>query len=202
MTRTALLGFAALVLAAPGSGTVLNAADDPAPPPGRPSREEIRERIKNLPPEERAARLRSIRDNGGLGAPAADALLKRRAEWEKLREETKDLPPEQREARMQEWREKNAAGRPALATMSAEERDAQRKVFQKRIEQQMANLNKKKADGSITEEETRRLQNMERMLKRMESGPILPAPSVPLGLPLPSAPAAKPAKPDAPAAPK
>ncbi len=193
MTRTALLGFTALLLAAIGPAAALRAADEPAPPPGRPTREEIRESIKNLTPEERTARLKALREKGGLGAPAADALLKRRAEVQKLRDEIKDLPPEQREARIREWRETNALGRPALATMSAEEREARRKVFQKRIEEQMATLNKKKADGSITEEETRRLQNMERMLKRLESGPRLP-----LGLPLPSGTAIKLSKPDEP----
>ena len=197
MTRTALLGSTTLLLAALGSTAALRAADEPAPPPGRPTREEIRESIKNLTPEERAARLKALREKGGLGGPAADALLKRRAEVEKLRGEIKVLPPEQREARIREWRETNALGRPALANVSAEEREARRKVFQKRIEEHLATINKKKADGSITEEETRRLQNMERMLKRLESGP-----RPPLGLPLPSGPAVKPAKPDEPAKPK
>jgi len=194
MTRTAVFGSTAFLLVMIlGSAAALRAADEPAPPPGRPTREQIRESIKNLTPEERAARLKALREKGGLGAPAADAILKRRAEVEKFREEIKDLPPEQREARILEWREKNALGRPASATMSAEEREARRKLFQTRIEAHIANLNKKKADGSITEEETRRLQNMERMLKRVESGPKLP-----LGLPPPSGTAIKPSKPDEP----
>jgi hypothetical protein len=201
MTRIALLGSTTLLLAALGTGAVLRAADEPAPPPGRPTREEIRERFKNLTPEERTARLEALREKGGLGAPAADALLKRRAEVQKLREETKDLPPEQRQARIREWRETNAFGRPALAKMSSEERDALRKRFQTRIEQQMATLNKKKADGNITEEETRRLQNMERMLKRLEAAPSAPNAATPLGLPLPSVPADKPDKPDKPVKP-
>jgi predicted ribosome quality control (RQC) complex YloA/Tae2 family protein len=186
-----------LLLVTLGSGAVLHAADDPAPPAGRPTREEIRESFKNLTPEERAARLKAIRDNGG---PAAEALLKRRAELEKLREATRDLPPAQREARIREWRETNALSRP-LATMSPEERDAKRKLFQKRIEEQIATLNKKKADGTITEDETRRLQNMERMRKRLESGPVLSSPRPRLGLPPPAATDVKPAKPDSPVKP-
>ena len=201
MTRIALLGSTTLLLAVVGSGAALRAADELAPPPGRPTREEIRESIKNLTPEERTARLKALREKGGLGAPAADAILKRRAEVQKLREEIKDLPPERREARIRQWRETNALGRPALATMSAEEREARRKVFQKRIEEQLATLNKKKADGSITEQETRRLQNMERMLKRLEAAPSAPSAATPLGLPLPSVPADKPDKPDKPVKP-
>lgn len=192
MSRTELLRATTLLLVALGSSVALRAADEPtpAPPPGRPTREQIRESMRNLTPEERIARLKAIRDSGGLGSRAADALLKRRAEWEKLREETKDLPPEQREARMREWREKNAAGRPALARMSPEERAERRKDFQKRIEQQITALKNKKTTDSISEEESRRLQNMERMLKRLESGPVLP-----LGLPPPSTPADKPSTP-------
>jgi hypothetical protein len=124
---------------------------------------------------------------------------------EKLREEVKDLPTEQRQARIREWRETNAFGRPALAKMSAEEREALRKRFQTRIEAHITTLNTKKADGSITEQETRRLQNMERMLKRLESAPSAPSAATPLGLPLPSVPADKPdkpVKPDAPVKPK
>jgi len=197
MTRIALLGSTTLLLAALGTGAALRAADEPAPPPGRPTREELRERFKNLTPEERTARLKALREKGGPGAPAADAILKRRAEVEKLREEIKDLPREQQQARIRQWRETNGLGRPALAAMSAEEREARRKVFQARIEAHLTTLNKKKADGSITEEETRRLQNMERMLKRLETAPSAATP--PLGLPVPSVPVDKPFKPDDPA---
>jgi hypothetical protein len=194
VTRTTLFGCGTLLVAALASAAALRAADELAPPPGRLTREEIRESIKNLTPEERAARLKALREKGGIGAPAADAILKRRAEVEKLRQEIKDLPPEQRQARIREWRESNAFGRPALATMSAEEREARRKTFQTRIEAHITMLNKKKADGSLTEEETRRLQNMERMLKRLESGP-----RPPLGLPPPAGTANPPSKPDEPA---
>lgn len=198
MTGIRLFGSSILLFAAMGSGALLRAADEPAPPPGRPTREEIRQSFRNLPPltpEERVARLKAIRDRGGIGAPAADALLK-------LREDTKDLPPAQRRARIREWRETNAFARPALGAMSAEEREARRKVFQIRIEQQIATLKKKQADNSFTEEDGRRLQNMERMLKwlessraRVESAPGNP----PLGLPPPAVPAPQPSKPGDPA---
>ena len=79
-----------------------------------------------------------------------------------------------------------------------EEREARRKVFQKRLEDQIATLNKKKAEGGITEEASRRLQNMGRMLKRLESGPVLPSALPPLGLPPPSVPVDKPSKTDEP----
>src|SRR6185503_6404889 len=183
-----------LLLLVLGSGNVLRAADDPAPPPGRPTREEIRESFKDLTPEERASRLKAFRENSGLGGPAGETLRKRRAELEKLRETLKDLPAEQRQVRIKEWRETNALSRP-FATMSAEQRDAVRKDFQKRIEVQIGTLNKKKDDGSISEEETRRLQNMQRMLKRLESGPALASPRPPLGLPPPATPADKATKP-------
>lgn len=184
-----------LLLVAMGSVAPLRAADEPAPPPGRPTREEIRQNIRNFTPEERVARLKAIRDRGGIGAPAADALLK-------LREETKDLPPAQRRARIREWRETNAFARPALGAMSAEEREARRKIFQTRIEQQIATLKKKQADNSFTDEDSRRLQNMERMLKWLESTPARlesPPSNPPLGLPPPATPATQPSKPDDPA---
>jgi len=198
MTGTAIFGSSMLLLVALGWGTVLRAADEPVPPPGRPTREEIRERFKNLTPEERTARLEAWRDKGGPGAPLADAVLKRRAELQKLREEIKDLPPEQRQARIREWRGTNSFGRPALATMSPEEREALRKRFEKRVEDHIATLNKKKADGSLTEEETRRLRNMERLLQRLESGPnrLESRPNLPLGLTPPATPAVKPSNPD------
>ena len=203
MICSAILRSTTLLLGTFGAGAALRAADDPAPPPGRPTRQEIRERFKNLTPEERKARLEALSKEGGIGASAADAILKRRAEMQKLREELKDLPLEQRQARIRQWRETNGFPRLGPGAMSAEEREAIRTKFKKRIEDQMATLNNKKADGSITEEETRRLQNMERMLKRLESGSILPPgrPALgepPLGLPPPARPAVKPSKPDEP----
>jgi len=203
MTGTGFLRITTILWMACGAVVALRAADDPAPPPGRPTREQIRESIRNLTPEERVARLKAIRDSGGLGAPAADALLKRRAEFEKLREETKGLPPAEREAKLREWREKNAAGRPAQARMTPEERVERRQLFQKRIEDHIATLNNKKAEGSISEEESRRLENMKGMLKRLESAPA-PAPGAgpPLGLPPPAVPSDKPSRTDRPAKPE
>ena len=75
-----------------------------------------------------------------------------------------------------------------------------RQIF---VRDQMAEWSKKplimeRADGSLTEEETRRLRNMERLLQRLESGPnrLESGPNLPLGLPPPAAPAVKPSNPD------
>lgn len=198
--RSALRSSLIVLLVVLGTGAVLRAADepvpppDPAPPPGRLTREEIRERFKNLTPEERTARLEALRDKGGPGAPLADAVLKRRGELQKLRDEIKDLPAGQQQARIREWRATNSFSRP-LATMSPEEREAVRKRFEKRIEEHIATLNKKKADGSLTEEESRRLRNMERLHQRLQSGPnrVEAGTNFPLGLPPP---AVKPSTPD------
>jgi hypothetical protein len=186
-----------------GTGVTLRAADDPAPPPGLPSREELREKLKGLTPAERQAKIKELRDKAGTAGLMSDEAQKRRAEFEKFRESVKDLPPAERATKLREWREKNPGAPVGPAGMTPEERQARRKEFSKRIEDQLDALKKKKADGTITEDETRRLHRMEQMAKRLETlgnktlgdtgGPGLPPPRLPGAKP--EAPGSVPAKP-------
>ena len=78
-----------------------SAEEDPAPPPGAPTREQLRERVKNLSPEALQTKIREFREKQakGGGPLAREQFEQRRKDFEKLREETRDLPPEQRQAR-------------------------------------------------------------------------------------------------------
>ena len=178
MKCTVLLHCSATLLIL-ATGATLRAADDPTPPPGRLSREELKEKFKGLTPEERQAKMKELREKTGPGGLMSEEMQKRRAEFEKLRESFKDLPPAERETMLREWREKNLKAPAGPAAMTPEERETRRKEFSKRIEEQIAALKKKKSDGTITENETTRLQNMEKMARRLESrgdsgGPGLP----------------------------
>jgi translation initiation factor 3 subunit A len=154
MKRMKLLWWAFAVLVTSGTGAVLRGADD-TPPAKTPNREELREQLKNLSPEEREAKIKELRE-------------KRRAEMEKTREELKKLPPEERAAKIKELREKRAAERPELKNLTPEEREAKRKEMKARMEQRLADLRKKKVDGTITPQEEKRLERMEEMGKRLE----------------------------------
>ena len=175
------------------SATVGTGADDvpaPAAPPGRPTREELRERIRNLTPEERQARLREFREKQAQspGASGREAFEKRRQERETLLNEIKNLPPAERQAKLREFRERGGLTRPGFRTLNPEERDAKRKQFQERVAKEIATLRAKKARGGLDEDGERSLQRMEMIAKRLEQGSL----PVPGALPLPIE---KPAKP-------
>lgn len=148
----------------------VRAADDPVRP-GRPAiPENLREQWQKLSPEERQARIREFREQH------PDGLLPK--EMEKRREELKGLSPEERQAKLKEWRE-NRGDRPLLRDLSPQEREAKRKELQQRFEKHHAELLKKKADGSVTPQEERRLQRMEELAKRFEQGGPRPRPFPP-----------------------
>ena len=165
-----------------GAGA-LQADDKPA---GRPSREELREKLRNLSPEEKEALIKEWREKQGdrnFGPPP------------ELREKLKNLPPEEREAKMKEWREKQGAPfrdgdrkfgpgdrdgdrRPGLddlrglginpeelKDLSPEER---RVKVREAAEKRLADLKKKQAAGTLTVEEERQLDRMLEMQKRFE----------------------------------
>ena len=100
---------------------------------------------------------------------------------EELREKLKNLTPEQRQAAIREWREKhpNAAARVkdstntvnAAKSLTPEEREARLKARRAVIENKVTQLQKKKADGTITQQESQQLERMEQYLK---SGPVAP----------------------------
>ena len=190
MQRFALLFASVLLLTGP---TIGEGADDipaPAAPPGRPTREELREQIKNLTPQERQARLREFRERQaqGPGTIGREEFEKRRQERDRLLKEIKDLPPAERQTRIREFRERGGLTRPGFSTLNPEERDAKRKQFQERVAKEIATLRAKKARGGLDEDGERSLQRMELIAKRLEQV-SLPAPGA---LPLPIE---KPAKP-------
>ena len=147
------------------------AAEELQPPGGRPDREALRERVKNLSPEERQKAIKEFRERNGLGRT-------NQSEWEKKREEFKSLPPEERAARMRELRESLAKDREGFRMLTPEERETKRSEIRKRVDAHLDGLRAKKADGTITEAEQRRLDRMEQMSKRL-------AKSVRPGRPLP-----------------
>jgi Spy/CpxP family protein refolding chaperone len=77
MKKALLLCSAAVALLLPG---VLR-AQDPAPvPPGQPNTPQLREELRNLPPEERRARMRELRgENAQPGRPGNHPLVNRLA---------------------------------------------------------------------------------------------------------------------------
>jgi hypothetical protein len=191
MNRIKLVSGAAVVLMTLGSGLHVCGADESASSARPQTPPELREQLRNLPSEEREAKLKEWRE-------------KRRAEMEKRREEWKDLPPQEREAKLKEWRERQSEGlprpeelerrreefrnlspeerqrrmrelqeqrraeRPEVKGVTLEERQAKRKEMRARLDKQITELRKKKTDGTITEVEQRRLDHMEVLARRFE----------------------------------
>ena len=188
MKTQIILAFSLAVLGAVAVGA--RAQEEPKPPQPPVNREHLREQLKNLTPEQRQAKLREMRERQ-LGTNRVE-IEKRREAFQKLQEELKGLPPEERQARMREWREKQGLGGPGFRTIDTDQAKAKREELKKRIGQQLSELRKKKADGTITEQESKRLERMELMAKRLEERA---APGgAPGGLPPPAAPP-KPGKP-------
>lgn len=167
-TRNGFLPGVLLTLAMP---LLAVAAEELQPPGGRPERDALRERVKNLSPEERQKAIKEFRERNGLGRT-------NQSEWEKKREEFKSLPPEERAARMRELRESLAKDRGGFRMLTPEQREAKRGEIKRRVDNHIEGLRAKKADGTITEAERRRLERMEQMSKRL-------AKSVRPGRPLP-----------------
>jgi hypothetical protein len=188
MKTKSILAF--LLAALVGLALGLRAQEDPKPPQPPLDRQQLREQLKNLTPEQRQAKLREMREQQ-LGTNRVE-IEKRREAFQKLQEELKGLPPEERQARMREWREKQGLGRPGFRTIDTDQAKAKREELKKRIDQQLTELRKKKADGTITEQESKRLERMELMSKRLEERDA--SGTAPGGLPPPVVPP-KPAKP-------
>ena len=203
MKRIPLFSLAA-VAGLVGAASLLRAADSPTPPAisKPPIPPALREELQKLTPPEREARIREFREKQGLG-PLRPEFERRREEWQKLppaerdakvkewrekggefrdelekrREELRGLSPDEREAKIKEWREKGIGDRPGLATLSSAEREARRKVLRERLEKQLGGLRKKKADGSLNDDEKQRLERMEDILQRFakNNGPLAPS---------------------------
>ena len=57
---------------------------------------------------------------------------------------------------------------PEVKVLSPEERDAKRKEMRERMQKQLSELRKKKADGTLSEAEKKRLERMEEINKRFD----------------------------------
>ena len=152
-----------------------SADEDPAPPPGSPTREQLRDRVKNLSPAEREVRIREFREKQakGGGPVAREQFEQRRKDFAKLRSEIKDLPPEQREARLREFREQGGLlNQPHFNVLTPEQRTAKVREFHARVNKEVASLEsdiqKRKARGESAAEDERRLQRMKLIGKRLD----------------------------------
>jgi len=155
---------------------------EPPRPRPRPNLEELRERLRNLTPEERQKLLNEFRERRGPGGT-------NRSEWEAFREELRKLPPAQREERIQELRHQLEEFPPQFRVLSPAERETKRQQMKERVTAQIKQLKAKKAEGSLTEIEERRLQRMEQMATRLEQGLVLgPRRPPAAGLPAPRRP--------------
>ena len=151
MKRTKLIYLAAAVMAF--STPQLTRGEDPKPS-DRPNREELREKLKNLTPAERAAKMKEFRESNPQAGPAIE---KRTEEMKKMfkdlgldQQDLKNLSPEERRAKIKE-----AAGK------------------------KMAELEKKKAAGTLTDADKETLQRLEQRKKAMEGRPREGAPGRP-----------------------
>jgi hypothetical protein len=189
-------GLVALLTAA-GISPALRAADEAAPSGRAPIPPELREQLRNLPPEEREAKMKEWRQKQraqmekrreelkNLSPEEREAKLKEwrqqraeglpgREELQKRREELKNLSPEERRKKIQDWQEQQRADRPEFKSIAPEEREARRKEMRERLEQQLTDLRKKKAGRTLTDAEQRRLERMEELSKRFGQGDAQP----------------------------
>lgn len=169
--------LAVLTLAAAAGGA--RAAEGTAPPARKSAREELREQIKNLTPEERAARLKELREKS---QPTRDEVDRRR-------EMLKNLSPDERELKLKELRDRGGAARRTQEErmLALEEREARPKEVLQRVEQQLDTLRKKVNEGTISAEERVRLERLEKIYLRFEER----APRPPGGSPQPTKAAGK-----------
>jgi hypothetical protein len=145
-------------------------AADPAASTNQPTREQLREQLRQLTPEERQAKIREIREK--LGPPGGPW----RAEAERRREEWKDLSPEERRAKALEWRARRPGEQQPPVTV--ENRDLYRQQIRDRLQRQIQELNAKKAKDGLSAEEQKRLDNLEQVSKHFATpGGAPPAPA-------------------------
>ncbi len=155
---------AAVLLVAPASGRAAESAPTNTPVAPKISREQLREQIKNLTPEERAVHLKQWREQNKDGL--AEETLRRR-------ELLKGLSPAEREAKLREWRERGATNtanpRTPPPKLTPEQREAKRKEIRQRVESEYEKLRQKEAGGIISYEERVRLRRVEAIRKRLTS---------------------------------
>lgn len=143
--------------------------------------ERLRREMQNLSPEERQARLAELRRQGATPSPAragdagAAAFSRltpaQREEFLKLRRQLQALPEEERLARFREFFKQ--AGVSMNGDGGRSPSGNQRQQFQRMREQfqaRMKELEKKKSDGTITEQEARQLERMKQSGDRGRKG--------------------------------
>jgi len=141
-------------------------AAEPAASTNQPTREQLREQLRPLTPEERQAKIREIKEKLGPGSPW-------RGEAERRREEMKDLTPEQRRAKILEWRASRTGEQPPPVT--DENRAMYRQQIRERLQRQIQDLNAKKAKDGLTAEEQKRLDNLLQVAKHFTTPGGAPA---------------------------
>ncbi|MEO6036240.1 MAG: hypothetical protein ABIQ35_13370 [Verrucomicrobiota bacterium] len=113
-------------------------------PPVRPSREEFRETLKNLTPEERAAKVKEFKEKN----PQAGAALEKRGE--EMKKLMKELGLDQAE----------------LQKLPPEER---RTKLKQAVDKKMAELEKKKAAGTLSDSDKETMRLIEQRRKMVEN---------------------------------
>ncbi len=129
---------------APGVVLSLSAADPAAKPAERP---EVRRPFREMTPEERQARFKEMEEKFG---PAPFTI-----------EELRRMPPEERQLKLRAWREGRFSFTPA-------ERQRRRLQIKQRLTRQIAELQKSKAAGTISDEDRARLERLELIAHRFD----------------------------------
>jgi len=116
------------------------------------------DRWRSLPPEERQAKLKELRQKYGFGPPPPESVPKWHETWEKL-------SPEQRRARLAEWQQQRAAA----PLLTPKERQLHRQRLNERLNQAIATLRHKASNNLITIEEKNRLDRLEELARRFKA---------------------------------
>lgn len=158
--------------------------------------------IQNLPPEEREARIKEMRQRYGGGAPgrpggkSEELDLSRlspdqRVEYLKLRRRLGGLSAEERDSTMREFLRKAGLDAKSKAVpgdrrspgkageLGDKERRERFQQMREQAQERIANLERKKADGSITEQEERLLERMRQFGERRGKARDLNGPGAP-----------------------
>jgi hypothetical protein len=115
----------------------------------------LREQLRDLPPAEREAKLKELRAQQGL--PPLDP------EMQKLRDELMQMSPEERQAKLAEMRK----NRPAPPPVDEKVREQRRAALLKKLSEMRA----LKAEGKLSPEDEKRLEQLERVEKLMQTQP-------------------------------
>jgi hypothetical protein len=114
----------------------------------RPSpRPEVRRPLRDFSPDEREARFKEMEQRFGPAPFTFDEL--------------RTMAPEERQTKMRQWREGRFGFTP-------EERQKRRLQIRQRLTRQIAELQKAKAAGKISEEERRQLERLELLASRFD----------------------------------